>query len=193
MFTGIVEETGRVEGVSRRGSGYVLAVSAQRVLEGTRIGDSIAVNGVCLTVVKIGANRLEFDLMPETFKTTNLGTAGAGSRVNLERSLKVGDRVSGHFVSGHVDCRGVVRSKRRSAGNLCFEIAVPAPVLRSIVVKGSVAVDGISLTVMEKSAGTFGVYIIPHTAAQTTLEDKGPSSTVNVETDMLLKAACQKH
>jgi riboflavin synthase len=193
MFTGIIEEMGRVESLSRRGTGYLLTVLADRVVEGTGIGDSIAVNGVCLTVVKIAGSRLSFDVMAETFKATNLGLLSPAARVNLERSLRTGDRVGGHFVSGHVDCRGTVRSRRQKAGNLCFEIAVPAAVMHFFVGKGAVAGDGISLTVMGKASASFRVYIIPHTAEQTTLGFKGPSGVVNVETDMLVKAACQKH
>lgn len=192
MFTGIVEELGRAESLQRRGSGWLLTVSCRRVLEGTRIGDSISVNGVCLTVVQIHAGGLSFDVMPETRDATTIGLLRCGTAVNLERSLKAGERVGGHFVSGHVDCRGVIRSRRIKAGNLCIEVGVPARLMRWIVPRGSVAVDGISLTVMETRGGAFSVYLIPHTAGQTTLGSKWASAQVNVEADMLVKSACQK-
>ncbi len=192
MFTGIIEELGRAESLQRRGNLYVLTVSCRQVLEGTRIGDSVSVNGVCLTVVAIHPGGLSFEVMPQTCVDTTTGLLRPGSPVNLERSLQAGQRMGGHFVSGHVDCRGVIRSRRMKAGNLCFEIGAPAPVMRWIIPKGSVAVDGISLTVMERRGGGFSVYIIPHTAGQTTLGSKGGSAQVNLEADMLVKSACQK-
>ena len=187
MFTGIIEELGIVKTVSRKGRLISLSVQADKVLPDTKIGDSIAVNGVCLTVVKIEDKVLSFDLLEETSRLTNLGKLKIGEKVNLERSLKTGDRLSGHFVSGHIDCAGIIRGRMRKDGNPCFEIAIPREFLKFIARKGSIAVDGISLTVSDKRSNTFSVYIIPHTLKNTTLNFKGPSSEVNIETDILAK------
>lgn len=187
MFTGIIEELGVVKAVSHKGRLISLSVQADKVLPDTKIGDSIAVNGVCLTVVKIEIKTVSFDLLEETSRLTNLGKLKIGEKVNLERSLKIGDRLSGHFVSGHIDCAGVIRAKSYKSGNLCFEITLKPEFLKFIVPKGSVAVDGISLTVMNKHSNTFTVYVIPHTLQNTTLSFKGQSSEVNIETDLLAK------
>jgi len=187
MFTGIIEELGIVKTVGRKGRLISLSVQADKVLPDTKIGDSIAVNGVCLTVVKIEDKVLSFDLLEETSRLTNLGKLKIGEKVNLERSLKTGDRLSGHFVSGHIDCAGIIRGRMHKDGNLCFEIAIPREFLKFIARKGSIAVDGISLTVSDKRSNTFSVYIIPHTFKNTTLNFKGPSSEVNIETDILAK------
>ncbi len=187
MFTGIIEELGIVKTVSRKGRLISLSVQADKVLPDTKIGDSIAVNGACLTVVKIEDKVLIFDLLEETSRLTNLGKLKIGEKVNLERSLKAGDRLSGHFVSGHIDCAGVIRNKAHISGNLCFEIAVPPKFLKYIAPKGSISVDGISLTVVNKRSNIFSVYIIPHTLQNTTLNLKGPSGEVNIECDILAK------
>ena len=187
MFTGIIEELGVVKAISRKGRLILLSLQADKIIPDTKIGDSIAVNGVCLTVVKIEARTLSFDLLEETARLTNLGKLRAGEKVNLERSLKIGDRLSGHFVTGHIDCAGIIRGKSHKSGNLCFEIALPAEFLKFIVPKGSVAVDGISLTVVNKHSNAFTVYVIPHTLQNTTLSFKGPSAEVNIETDILAK------
>lgn len=187
MFTGIIEELGVVKAISRRGIITVLAVRAQMCGQGVKVGDSIAVNGVCLTAVKIENNVLSFELLEETLKLTNLGKLRISEKVNLERSLKIGDRLSGHFVTGHIDCIGVIRSKTHHSGNLCFEAAVPKEFLKFIVSKGSIAIDGISLTVVNKRFDTFSVYIIPHTLRNTTLSFKGPSALLNIECDILAK------
>ena len=187
MFTGIVEELGSVKACLRQGMVYRLAIECSKVLEATRIGDSIAVNGVCLTVTSIEKPVIFFDVMAETARSTNIGSLRAAEKVNLERSLKVGDRVSGHFVLGHVDCEGVIRSKGYVRDNLAFEISVKPGFLKYAVPKGSIAIDGISLTISEKRSGTVSVYIIPHTLKNTTLGFKGPSDRVNIEFDMLAK------
>jgi len=189
MFTGIVEELGQVQGVSRQGQLSCLEIKAGIAAEDVKIGDSIAVNGACLTVTKIKDDFLTFDVMPETLKLTNLGLLKNKDKVNLERALKVGDRISGHFVSGHIDCSGAIRNKGFIGGNLVFEIAIPVQFMKYIVLKGSIAVDGISLTVSAKKTGTFSVSIIPHTLKNTTLSFKGPSSKVNIEFDLLLKGS----
>ncbi|MCX5705655.1 MAG: riboflavin synthase [Candidatus Omnitrophica bacterium] len=188
MFSGIVEELGQIRSFSRRGNVTLIEIAAEKVLEGTKIGDSIAVNGTCFTVVKVGVDSLFFESMPQTLKTTNLGSAKAADKVNLERSLKVGDRISGHFVTGHVDCLGVIRSKRLVAGNLSFEVAIPAQFLKFCLPKGSIALDGVSLTLVNKKSNVVSVYIIPHTLKNTTLGFKGPSYSVNIEFDVLAKA-----
>jgi riboflavin synthase len=187
MFSGIVEESGEVKRISKRGNITLLEIKAKKILEDTKIGDSICLNGVCLTVVKIEPNSLMFETMPETLKVTNLGLLKISDKVNLERSLRVGDRISGHFVTGHVDCIGIIRKSNYSAGNLCFEVAVPLNFLKYILPKGSIAVDGISLTVVNKRSNVFTVYIIPHTFKNTTLGFKGPSDRVNIEFDILAK------
>ena len=157
------------------------------ILEDVKIGDSIAVNGVCLTLIKQEGPHLGFEAMPETLKVSNLGALKISDKVNLERSLKAGDRLSGHFVTGHIDCQGIIRKKNYLSGNFCFEIAIPAEFMKYILPKGSIAVDGISLTLVSKKSNTFSVYIIPHTLKNTTLGFKGPSDRVNIEFDILAK------
>ncbi|MGD0336455.1 MAG: riboflavin synthase [Candidatus Omnitrophota bacterium] len=187
MFTGIIEELGEIKSISRRGNIALLEIGVNKVLADTKIGDSISVNGTCLTVVSKENSCLVFEAMPETMKVTNLGLVRTGEKVNLERSLRMSDRVSGHFVTGHIDCLGIVRKKIYKEGNLAFEIAVPAQFFQYILPKGSIAVDGISLTVMEKKSNIFTVYVIPHTLINTTFNFKGPSDKVNVEFDILAK------
>ncbi|MEK6563829.1 MAG: riboflavin synthase [Candidatus Omnitrophota bacterium] len=187
MFTGIIEELGIVKDVSRKGRLISLSIQADKAISDTKIGDSIAVNGVCLTVVKIEDKVLSFDLLEETARLTNLGKLKSNEKVNLERSLKIGDRLSGHFVTGHIDCPGAIREKTYVSGNLSFKITIPREFLKFIALKGSITVDGISLTVSDKRSNTFSVCIIPHTLKNTTLSFKGPSSEVNIETDILAK------
>ena len=192
MFTGIIEELGELKSILRRGDISTITVKAQRVLEETKIGDSISVNGACLTVVKKEDNSLTFEAMPETMRVTNLGLLKTGEKINLERSLKMNDRVSGHFVTGHIDCLGIVRKKMHLSGNPAFEIAVPTEFCKYILPKGSIAVDGISLTVMAKKSNTFSVYIIPHTFKNTTFSFKVPSDKVNIEFDILAKSVNER-
>ncbi len=187
MFTGIIEELGIVRRVTRQGNITVLDIYASRVSEGTKKGESISCNGTCLTVVKVNKDLLSFEVMPETMKTTNLKDLKIGERVNLERSLKLGDRLSGHFVLGHIDCAGIIRKKKVSSGNLIFEVAVPEEYIKYCFLKGSVAVDGVSLTIQEIKSGVFSVYVIPHTLKETTLSFKGSSDKVNIEFDILAK------
>jgi len=187
MFSGIVEELGEVKKVSRRQKNTIFEIKADKVLQDTRPGDSIAVNGACLTVIKKDAPFLSFIAIPETLKVTNLGFLKARDKVNLERGLKIGERLSGHFVSGHIDCLGVIRKKQYLNNNLSFEIAVPSAFIKYCLPKGSIAVDGISLTLAGARSNTFTVYIIPHTLQNTTLGFKGPSDKVNIEFDLLAK------
>ena len=191
MFTGIVEETGTVHAIRESTTGIELEVLAPTVGRGTRLGDSIAVNGCCLTVVKIttrGPRKfLRFDLLRETWTRTNLQFARAGSLVNLERSLRADARLGGHFVSGHVDALGQIVRWERSGADHVLDIAAPAEILRYLVFKGSVAVDGISLTVSEVFAKSFRLWIIPHTFAVTALAERKVGDSVNLETDLLAK------
>ncbi|MFA5118888.1 MAG: riboflavin synthase [Candidatus Omnitrophota bacterium] len=187
MFTGIVEELGQVKQIQRRGNVTVMTVAAKKVINDTLIGDSVAVNGVCLTVVKIEPDALSFDIMSQTLTGTNLGALKIADKVNLERSLQVGQRLSGHFVSGHIDGIGIIRRKSHRNDSVSLEIAVSQEIGSFIVSKGSIAVDGISLTVAVRKGNCFIVYIIPHTLANTTLSFKGPSAQVNIEADMLMK------
>lgn len=187
MFTGIIEELGEVLSISRRGNVTLLGIKASVTAKDIKIGDSISVNGACLTLTEIKSESLFFDAMPETLKITNLGALRIRDKVNLERALKMGDRISGHFVTGHIDCAGVIRRKDYINGNLSFEIAVPQKFISNIIPKGSVAVDGISLTVVSKKSSSFTVYIIPHTLKNTVLNFKGPSDKVNLEFDIFAK------
>jgi riboflavin synthase len=187
MFTGIIEELGVVKRISRQRNNTLFEIKMSRVYEDAKIGDSISVNGVCLTLIKKEPLALTFEAIPETLKLTNLGLLKISDKVNLERSLKIGDRLSGHFVTGHADCLGLIRKKNYIRNNLSFEIAIPARFMHYILSKGSVAVDGISLTVMHKKSDTFSIYVIPHTLKNTTLGFKGPSDKVNIEFDVLAK------
>lgn len=187
MFSGIIEELGEVKNISKRAKVFLLEIKADKVLPSTKIGDSIAVNGACLTVVKIEKDVLSFEVMMETMQLTNLNDLRIGQKINLERGLMVGDRISGHFVTGHVDCLGIIRKKSYINNNLSFEIAIPPKFFTYIMPKGSIAVDGVSLTLVSKKSNTFNVYIIPHTLKNTTLNFKGPSDKVNIEFDILAK------
>jgi len=187
MFTGIIEELGVVKKISRKGKVALIEIAAQKSREDTKVGDSISVNGCCLTVVRVNKDEFSFEAIPETLKVTNLGILRINDKVNLERSLKVGERISGHFVLGHVDCIGIIRRKFIKESNLCFEIAMPQPFVKYCISKGSIAIDGISLTVASVRSNLVSVYIIPHTLKNTTLSHKGPSGQVNLEFDILLK------
>ncbi len=187
MFTGLVEALGRVVRVVEENAGRRFTLEWPGLAEPMTIGESIAVNGCCLTVVAIDGNQFEVQAGPETLERTNLGQQAAGSRVNLERSLRVGDRLGGHFVQGHIDTTATLR-ERRSEGEwefLAFDLA-PAwtPLLVS---KGSIAVDGVSLTLVDVHPASFSVMLIPHTLAVTTLGRLGPGDRVNIETDILAK------
>ena len=184
MFTGLIEEQGRVLTPPRNGK---LSLAASKVTEGLALGDSIAVNGVCLTVSAFSGQRFTADVMPETLHRANLGELRTGSLVNLERALPATGRFGGHFVSGHIDGVGSLLSVRPEGNALIFSIRAAPELLRGIVEKGSVAIDGISLTVVEVTETLFSVSVIPHTAAVTTLAGKRPGDRLNLETDMIGK------
>jgi riboflavin synthase len=191
MFTGIVEETGVVESVQPAAESIQLAVRAKVCARGLKIGDSLAVNGCCLTVVKVerrSKQRLvQFDLLRETWKRTNLQFAKAGSLVNLERSLPVNGRLGGHFVTGHIDGVGKIIRWERAGQDHVLEIGAPTEVMRYVVPKGSIAVDGISLTVAAVSKKSLRIWIIPHTYDVTALRERSVGDAVNLETDLLGK------
>jgi len=192
MFSGIIEELGGVDKIQRIGRNTLLELRVNNISQDSNIGDSIAVNGTCLTIVKRRKNILGFEIMPQTLRATNLGNLRIKDKVNLERSLKVGDRISGHFVYGHVDCIGIIRKKTFIQENLCFEIAIPVEFISLLRLRDSVAVDGISLTVQSKKSNLFSIYIIPHTYKNTTLGFKCPSDKVNIETDKLVSSLLPK-
>ena len=187
MFTGLVRELGTAVHLRRLASGAKLAVSAPFVSKGAEPGASIAVNGVCLTVTNMRADVLEFDISSETLSATDLGGLKPGEKVNLEPALLASDALGGHLVSGHVDGVGSIRSKTRTGEAWKLEITAPPSVLPFLVEKGSVAVDGLSLTVVELLPGAFTAVIIPHTAGNTTIGFKGPASPVNLEADIIGK------
>lgn len=187
MFTGIVEEIGSLKELSI-GSGLGnIEIECNKVLEETKIGDSIAVNGVCLTVNKINSNSFVADIMGETLDRTNLGRLKDGNKVNLERALKVSDRFGGHIVSGHVDGKGQILSIDNKEDGTWFTISADKEILKYIILKGSITIDGISLTVAYVDNEVFKVSIIPHTGGETTLLHKKNGETVNLECDVIGK------
>jgi riboflavin synthase len=187
MFTGIIEEMGAVKTLSVRGESGRLAVTAQKVLADVRQGDSIAVNGVCLTVVAFSAREFTADVMPETLRKTNLGNLRPGDPVNLERAMALGGRLGGHLVSGHIDGTGRVVERREEGNAIIYRISTIPDVLRYVIPKGSVAIDGISLTVADVGMEWFSVSLIPHTASITTMGTKNEGDLVNLENDMIGK------
>lgn len=186
MFTGIIEETGTVLSVRGGRAGAVLDIAASKVLEDTGAGDSIAVNGVCLTVTP-GHGHFTADVMPESLRRTSLGSLSAGSKVNLERAMQCGGRFGGHIVSGHVDACGRVERLEHEGIALLMTVSVPAALMKYIAIKGSVTLDGVSLTVAEARDNAFTVSLIPHTLGSTTLGLLRTGSPVNVEADMLAR------
>lgn len=187
MFTGIIEEKGQIRHVQLTGQSGVLAVKAKKVLEGTKIGDSIAVNGVCLTVTSLQPDGFTADVMAETIRRSSLGNCRAGSRVNLERAMAVDGRFGGHIVSGHIDGTGVIRSMVREENAIWVSIQTSPQILHLVVEKGSICIDGISLTVAKVDETVFQVSVIPHTGEETTLLEKVPGDLVNLENDVIGK------
>jgi riboflavin synthase len=187
MFTGIVEGLGEIAKVSSQGQGRRLRVRSDLPSEEIKLGDSVAVSGTCLTVVKIGPNWFEADVAPETLSKTVIGELKPGDPVNLERALRLSDRLDGHLVSGHVDGTGLISEKKPYANAIVISIQIPATLSDHIIKKGSVAIDGVSLTINEITGNQIELSIVPHTAKLTTIGIKNPGDKVNIETDMIGK------
>lgn len=186
MFTGIIEEVGTIQNIRYNGQSAVLTIGAEKVLEGTRIGDSIAVNGVCLTVIRLSERQFQADVMAETLRRSSLGGL-RGGRVNLERAMAANGRFGGHIVAGHIDGTGKIASMRPEGNAVWITVEAEQSILRYIVQKGSIAIDGISLTVAGLSQTDFAVSLIPHTGEETTLLQKRPGDIVNLENDVIGK------
>lgn len=187
MFTGLIEDLGTLRRFARSGDSGRITVATAIPMEQIVMGESIAVNGVCLTVVAFGDGSFTADVSPESLGRTNLGQLNTGARVNLERALRLSDRLGGHLVSGHVDALGVIAERRQDQNAVRFTIEMPPSQMRYLVEKGSVAVDGISLTVNAVTDSSFAVAVIPHSLARTTLQWCEAGSRVNIETDILGK------
>jgi riboflavin synthase len=187
MFTGIIIETGTVRLVKRTGGVTRLSIATPSIYKDAVIGDSIAINGVCLTVVAISDNMLSFELSDETLSSTNLGELKKDEKVNLEPALRADGKLGGHFVTGHVDSIGTIRSKKKIGDTIEIDIEAPESVMQYLIDKGSVAVDGISLTVVKVLENSFRLVIIPHTETVTNIGTKNAGSSVNLETDIIGK------
>ncbi len=187
MFTGIVEETGRVLAFEPKAEAWSLAVAAHAALADLALGDSIAVNGCCLTVAQFDAGSFRFDVLEETRRLTNFAALKPGAAVNLERSLRLNGKIGGHFVTGHVDAMGTVATFEQRGKDHYLRVRVAPPLMRHVVHKGSIAIDGISLTIAEAEDDAFAVWIIPHTRAVTNLREKRAGDPVNLEFDLLGK------
>lgn len=187
MFTGIIEEIGTIRGIRRGNRSVVLEVGAAKVLEDTKVGDSIATNGVCLTVTAMGNGGFTADVMPETMERSNLGGLKPGDRVNLERALCLNSRLGGHLVAGHIDGTGRIADRVKDENAVWLTVRAAPEILRYVVDKGSVAIDGVSLTVAYVDEAVFKVSVIPHTQEETTLTGKRAGEVVNLENDMVVK------
>ncbi len=187
MFTGIIEGLGTIAGIRSAGQGKRLTVEADFLLDQTKIGDSISVSGACLTAVKIDGKRFEVDVSPETLQTTTFGQAKIGDRLNIERAMRLSDRIDGHLVSGHIDGTGVIKQKESLSNAVIISVEVGESLAQYMIIKGSVAMDGISLTLNTCESDNFSVSIIPLTAKLTTIGLKNKGDRVNIETDMIGK------
>ena len=187
MFTGIVRDRGRVVAVEGGAQGVRLRVEAPAAAAQASVGDSISISGCCLTAVEVGDGTVAFDAVPETLRRTSLGRLEPGSEVNVEPALRAGDPLGGHIVQGHVDAVGRVRSSNPEGDGRRLWIEAPPEVLRYCVDKGSIAVEGVSLTIAELAEGAFAVALVPHTLAATTLDSLGPGDEVNLEADVVAK------
>ncbi|NSW90876.1 MAG: riboflavin synthase [Firmicutes bacterium] len=187
MFTGIIQELGRVSGIAQGNSSIRLSINCRDILDDIETGDSIAVNGICLTASRLGTGWFSADVMPETMRKTNLGTLKVGDSVNLESAMRFGGKMGGHIVTGHIDGTGVVADRREEDNALWITVGVSNNILKYIVEKGSVAVDGVSLTVAHVDEGSFKVSLIPHTAGVTTLARRRIGDVLNIECDIIGK------
>ncbi len=187
MFTGIIEEVGTLRDVRKGGDSAVLLVQASEIMSDVHMGDSVAVNGVCLTVTSLSSDSFTADVMHETLNRSSLGSLRAGSPVNLERAMPANGRFGGHIVTGHIDGVGTVSEIRRDGNAVWYTIKTPPPLLRYIIEKGSIAIDGVSLTVAKVNGNGFSVSIIPHTASSTTLSVRRVGDSVNLENDCIGK------
>jgi riboflavin synthase len=187
MFTGIIEEIGEITAIKRGTKSVVLTIKADKILEDTHTGDSISTNGVCLTAVEIGKGYFKADVMHETIDRSSLGRLGIGSKVNLERAMKADGRFGGHMVAGHIDGTGKIIDINKDDNAIWYKIAAKPEILKYIIEKGSIAIDGISLTVAKVTETDFSVSIIPHTLGQTTLALRKKGDTVNLENDLVGK------
>lgn len=187
MFTGIIESFGTIQRIASSGQGKVLHISCDLDLSQSRIGDSIAVNGACLTAVSLGNRSFSVDMAPETVDRTTFKHLGPGSRVNIERALRLSDRIDGHLVSGHIDGTGTIAAIQKNSNAVILDVTVPEHLAADMIEKGSVAIEGISLTINRVWDTGFQVSIIPHTAKITTIGTKQVGDEVNIETDMLGK------
>ncbi|MBL0731858.1 MAG: riboflavin synthase [Desulfosarcina sp.] len=187
MFTGIIESLGKIKGIQKSGSSIRMIIDAGLSLDATKVGDSISVNGVCLTAVEISGRIFKMDMSPETYAVTNFSTARVGDRVNLERALRLSDRLDGHLVSGHVDGTGKIINSKTLDNAIIITIEASEVLTRYMIKKGSVALDGVSLTINNCTKNSFEITIIPHTAKLTTIGFKTTGDIVNIETDMLGK------
>lgn len=187
MFTGLIEEIGEIVSINKNAKSAQLRISASKILQDSRIGDSIAVNGVCLTITTIGDSYFTADIMSETMAVTNLSKLSISSKVNLERALRVGDRLGGHIVSGHIDTQGEITSFKNDENAIWVTITCDTKFLKYLIHRGSICIDGISLTVASLEKSNFQVSIIPHTSIETTLIHKKIGSKVNLEFDILSK------
>ncbi len=187
MFTGLVQEVGEIIGIYKQGLITRLRIRSKTAKEIDQIGDSICVNGVCLTVTSLKNNQIQFDLSPETLSTTTLGSLKISNRVNIERALKLGDRLGGHFLTGHIDGVGQIIEQKKAVNHLQIAITYPPHLNCGLVEKGSIGIDGVSLTIVKLEGNRLWVSIIPHTAKATTLEMKKIDDRVNVETDLIGK------
>jgi riboflavin synthase len=187
VFSGIVEVLGDVRSMASGDSGARIAIEAGALVEGVKLGDSIAINGACMTVVAFGNSIFEADISPESLRMTNLGDLKAGEKVNLEKALVLGDRLGGHMVTGHIDGMGKIRERKADGDSIWLTVEAPPDVMRYLVFKGSIAVDGISLTVATCDEYSFSIAIIPHTSEHTTLTAKRDGAVVNLEADLIGK------
>lgn len=187
MFTGLIEEIGIVKSITKGTGSARMTIQASEVISETKIGDSICTNGVCLTVTQLSSNTFSVDIMPETMRKSNLGKLLMGSKVNLERALKVSQRMGGHIVSGHIDGTGVISNFLEEENATWITIKTPRPLLKYIIDKGSIAIDGTSLTVADVDDESFKVSIIPHTKEKTILVSKKVGDDVNLECDIIGK------